>query len=114
MLTDEQYTQCPTAALFIIGSDGTPLRFDLTTSPVRVGRSPDNDLIITEDVSLQVTVSRRHARLYYDSHLGRWAVRDASSRNGTYVDGVRADHSVLQDGAWVTFGGVHALFREMR
>jgi len=81
----DRYTQCPPAVLFITGSDGTPFRFDLTSSPVHVGRSPENDLIITEDASLWDTVSRRYARLYYDTHLGRWVVEDEGSQNGVYV-----------------------------
>jgi hypothetical protein len=103
--------QRPPAALFFTARDGRSLRFDLTTSPVRVGRDADNDMVIPEGVSFQDTASRHHAWLYYDAHLGQWAVEDPGSLNGTYVDGVRTGHNVLRDGTWLAFGGVQALFR---
>jgi hypothetical protein len=103
--------QCPPAALFFTAGDGRSLRFDLTRSPVRVGRDAGNDLVIPEGVSFQDTASRHHAWLYYDIDLRHWVVEDPGSRNGTYVDGARTGHNVLQDGTWLAFGGVQALFR---
>ena len=109
----DRCTQPPPAALFIARSDGRAHRFDLTTSPVRVGRDSDNDLVIPEGIPLRDTVSRRHAWMYYDTRLGHWIVEDPGSQNGTYVDGERTGHNILQDGTRVAFGGVQALFREM-
>ena len=107
----DRRTQCPPAALFFTARDGRSLRFDLTRSPVRVGRDADNDLVIPDGVSFQDTASRHHAWLYYDVDLRHWVVKDPGSHNGTYVDGVRTGHNVLQDGTWLAFGGVQALFR---
>ncbi len=102
----------PAASLFITASGGKVFRFDLTSSPVRVGRAPDNDLVITTAMPGWDTVSRNHARLYYDVRLNRWVVRDEGSRNGTYVNGVRTGHNVLRDGVRLSLGSVEALFRE--
>ena len=38
-------------------------------------------------------ISRRHAQISFDGR--QWGVRDADSRNGTYVDGERVAHEVL-------------------
>ena len=107
----DPFPQCPPAALFLTARDGRSLRFDLTTSPVRVGRDADNDLVIPDGVPFQDTASRHHAWLYYDVDLGHWVAEDPGSRNGTYVNGVRTGHHVLRDGTWLAFGGVQALFR---
>ena len=49
-----------------------------------VGRSHDSELVV-----LASSVSREHAELRHDD--GTWTVRDLGSRNGTMVNGVRAD-----------------------
>jgi pSer/pThr/pTyr-binding forkhead associated (FHA) protein len=100
------------AALLITAVDGGTLRFDLTSSPVRVGRALDCDLVITERMTHWDTASRHHARLYYSHRLGRWAIKDEGSCNGVYVNGVRTRHNLLRDGTRLAFGGVEALFRE--
>ena len=101
----------PPATLFIASADGGTSRFDLTSSPVRVGRARDNDLIIGTDIPAWHSVSRHHARICYDPQTGRWMIQDEGSRNGVYVDGVRTDRSTLTDGMQLAFGGVVALFR---
>jgi hypothetical protein len=114
VLASDLCSQPPPAALLFTVRDGRSLRFDLTRSPVRVGRDASNDLVIPDGVSFQDTASRHHAWLYYDVDLRRWVVEDPGSRNGTYVDGARTGHNVLQDGTWLAFGGVQALFKEER
>ena len=73
----------------------------MTASPLHVGRADDNDLVVTTAIPGWDTVSRYHARLYYDNHRSRWVVKDEGSSNGTYVDGARTGHNVLQDGVRV-------------
>jgi pSer/pThr/pTyr-binding forkhead associated (FHA) protein/subtilisin family serine protease len=48
-------------------------------SPFTIGRSADNDLVLTE-----VPVSRRHARL--EGREGRWFLQDLNSANGTFLN----------------------------
>lgn len=52
-------------------------------APFTVGRDADNSLTLAQDV----TVSRRHARL--ERTEAGWAVCDAGSSNGTFVNGAR-------------------------
>ena len=103
----------PRPAALLVGTvDGGTLHFDLTRSPVRVGRALDCDLVITERILRWDTASRRHACLYYNPRRGRWIVKDEGSRNGVYVNGVRTGHNLLCDGARLTLGGVEMVFRE--
>lgn len=48
--SDAERNAASPASLFIAMNDGSMSRFDLTASSVRVGRAPDNDLIITTGV----------------------------------------------------------------
>ena len=74
-------------------------------SRVRIGRAPDNDIVIDDP-----TVSSAHAELWDES--GHWVVSDLGSTNGTYVNysGADADRRVevnaLKDGSTVRFGEV--------
>ena len=43
--------------------------------------------------------------------FGRWLLADASSRNGTFVDGVRVEHADLADGAVFEIGHSFFVFR---
>ena len=77
---------------------GRVFRFhqDLTT----IGRTNGNDLIINGR-----TVSRRHARLWFDN--GRWCLADMQSANGTFVNNMRLQPNqaaALNDGDVLNFG----------
>lgn len=81
---------------------GRSYRFhqDVTT----IGRTNGNDLVISGR-----TVSRRHARLWFDK--GRWYLQDLESANGTMVNGVRLYQSIgLNDGDVVNFGDEIVVF----
>jgi len=54
-------------------------RVELSQGAVRLGRDPDNDLVLLEE-----GVSRRHARVQPSG--GHWVVMDVGSRNGTLVN----------------------------
>jgi pSer/pThr/pTyr-binding forkhead associated (FHA) protein len=86
------------------------LCFGLKASPLRVGRALGNDLVVTSGISGWDTVSRHHARLYYDNHRSRWVAKDEGSSNGIYVDGARTGRNTLQDGVRVAFGGMEPVF----
>jgi VWFA-related protein len=74
-------------------------------SRVRIGRAPDNDIVIDDP-----TVSSAHAELRDEG--GRWVVTDLGSTNGTYVNysGANGERRVavnaLKDGSTVRFGEV--------
>ena len=58
---------------------------------MRIGRDPDSDLVVDD-----LLVSRRHAELRRRGD-GSIEVVDLDSFNGTYVNGHRVDHVVLQE-----------------
>lgn len=81
---------------------GRSYRFhqDVTT----IGRTNGNDLVISGR-----TVSRRHARLWFDN--GRWYLEDLQSVNGTLVNAVRIYQPVvINDGDSINFGDEIVLF----
>jgi pSer/pThr/pTyr-binding forkhead associated (FHA) protein len=68
--------------------------------PVRIGRSPDNDLVVDN-----LAVSNDHARVYFDS--GRLVVEDRGSLNGTFVNDLRVERATLHDGDSIWIGKHH-------
>ena len=82
--------------------------FPLQKDAVTIGRAPDNDLVISQDLPGWETVSRHHARLYRQGE--RWIVEDLQSTNGVYVNGKRTGRNLLQDGWRLDIGGVTFIF----
>jgi len=68
--------------------------------PVRIGRSPDNDLVVDN-----LAVSNDHARVYFES--GRLVVEDRGSLNGTFVNDLRIERATLHDGDSIWIGKHH-------
>jgi sigma-B regulation protein RsbU (phosphoserine phosphatase) len=67
--------------LEVASPQGEVMRFDLTRSPVVLGRLADCDVQLDSQ-----RVSRRHAELVCDEG-GSWTIRDLKSRNHTRVNG---------------------------
>ena len=63
----------------------------VTGEDTTIGRHPNCSLTIS-----QPSVSRRHARLWFDQ--GSWFVEDLQSSNGTYVNDKRINRTPLKDG----------------
>jgi pSer/pThr/pTyr-binding forkhead associated (FHA) protein len=76
----------------------------VTGSRFRVGKSPDNELVVADE-----TVSRYHFEVVNES--GRYFVRDLGSTNGTIVDGARIREAYLRSGATITAGRVRIQVR---
>lgn len=91
---------------------GRPRRWPLEKESLTVGRSPDNDLVVTPEFAGWETVSRRHARLYRRGD--DWIVEDLGSTNGIFVNGRRTRHNRLRDGWRLEVGGVAFIFRTGR
>lgn len=75
---------------------------------ITVGRVETNDIVVDDG-----SVSRFHAWLQRDERTGQWALTDAESKNGTWVDGRQAgprERVVLRDGAVLKFGDVSLTF----
>jgi pSer/pThr/pTyr-binding forkhead associated (FHA) protein len=76
------------------------------TSPLSVGRSLDNDVIVDGP-----SVSRRHARLVpRGSH---WLLEDLNSTHGTFVNGHRVSASLIRAGDQIRLGSQVAHLRNL-
>jgi pSer/pThr/pTyr-binding forkhead associated (FHA) protein len=78
-------------------------RVQIQTQVMRIGRRPDNDIVVSE-----LGVSKQHAELRR-SPAGRYSIIDLGSHRGTYVNGTRVSEAELKEGDIVAIG--HATFR---
>ncbi len=81
----------------IIEPGGPRRDFSSESSAVNVGRRPDCDIVLTDDM-----VSGSHAELRFAD--GRWRIKDLKSTNGVFVNGSRIQSAVLHDGDEVQLG----------
>jgi pSer/pThr/pTyr-binding forkhead associated (FHA) protein len=79
----------------------------LDRSPIRLGRSDENDLQIEHP-----SISRKHLRLHLDN--GIWKVMDAESRNGVRVNGESYAQIGLRHGDTLEVGHLRFAFVEPR
>lgn len=88
----------------IVGGD-QPRTISLGNDPVTIGRSNSADVRI-----MSADLSRKHAIV----ERSRWGYRiiDLGSRNGVYVNEVRAHSCVLRDGDTVQLGNVVLIYLE--
>jgi hypothetical protein len=73
-----------------------------TQSPVRIGRSRENDVVLPEDHSPES--SARHAEFRHDA--GAWWIVDLESTNGTVLNGAVVRRAKLEPGDRVGFGDI--------
>ena len=88
--------------------DSSGKEITLANGPVKIGREPDNDIVISDS-----SVSRYHATI----SVGPTAVvlTDNDSSNGTYVANQRVSTArVLNEGDRVRFGDVEFTFHAAR
>jgi 8-oxo-dGTP diphosphatase len=78
-------------------------RVQLSDKTIRIGRTPDNDLVVAD-----LNFSRHHAELR-KSPTGNYEIIDLGSHNGIFVNGKRVSHATLTDQDIVTIG--HSTFR---
>jgi pSer/pThr/pTyr-binding forkhead associated (FHA) protein len=72
-------------------------KFKMSSSTVRVGRSPDNDLILRDPAT-----SGHHARL--ERRGSQYFITDLGSTNGTLVNGEPVQEKELKHGDKITVG----------
>jgi pSer/pThr/pTyr-binding forkhead associated (FHA) protein len=88
-------------ARLVLKFEGTVLKeVPLGTRPVTIGRGPDNDIPVDN-----LAVSTYHARVYDEA--GRLVVEDLNSLNGTFVNGLRVERTMLNDGDAIEIGKHH-------
>ena len=79
------------------GPDGALNRAPIEPLPFRVGRAPDQELVLSSR-----HVSKHHAEIYSDGEALR--VRDLGSRNGTFLNRQPMTDAPLHDGDILHFG----------
>lgn len=77
--------------------------YELSDSPLSVGRLPENDVSIEHN-----SVSGQHARLVKESD--DYVVKDLDSTNGTRVNGERITEQKLRRHDIVRFGNIEVLY----
>ena len=96
-------------ALIVVDPNGRRARVALTPLPFRLGRGPDNNLILRDS-----RVSRNHAQ--FVRHDGVYSIEDLGSRHGVWVNGVRVEGKQALKGAErIEFGvpeGYQVVFSE--
>lgn len=84
------------------GSEASVLK--IGAAPCRLGRAPDNDLVLDDPA-----VSAQHATVWIEA--GSAWIRDANSRNGTFVNDCRVKIAQLSDGDRVVIGSLELVVR---
>ena len=78
-------------------------KFVLDADVIRAGRHPDSDIFLDD-----ITVSRRHAEIVRTGD--DYAVRDAGSLNGTYLNRERIEEAPLANGDELQIGKFRLVF----
>jgi 8-oxo-dGTP diphosphatase len=78
-------------------------RVQLSDKTIRIGRTPDNDLVVAD-----LNFSRHHAELR-KSPAGSYEIIDLGSHNGIFVNGKQVSHATLTDQDIISIG--HSTFR---
>jgi hypothetical protein len=81
----------------------TTSRVRIQSQVMRIGRPPDNDIVISDQ-----GVSKQHAELRR-TPAGRYSIIDLGSHNGTFVNGTRVSEQELKEGDIIAIG--QAVFR---
>jgi 8-oxo-dGTP diphosphatase len=78
-------------------------RVQLSDKAIRIGRTPDNDLVVAD-----LNFSRHHAEVR-KSPAGSYEIIDLGSHNGIFVNGKRVSRATLTDQDIISIG--HSTFR---
>ncbi len=92
-----------TSGFVVIKGPNVGEKFFLTNDEVSIGRSPESGIFLDD-----ITVSRQHAIL--EKTEKGFKLIDTGSLNGTYVNGDRAESTLLQNGDRIQIGKYVFLF----
>src|SRR5216683_7637500 len=90
--------------LVLVNTKDAGSSFPLDQPGVKVGKAPDNDLVIDHP-----TVSRNHLIVHRQGD--RFLVQDLGSTNGTFIDGAQVREAYLRAGAVLEVGDVKLRFQ---
>ncbi len=90
--------------LVLVNTKDAGSSFPLDQPGVKVGKAPDNDLVIDHP-----TVSRNHLIVHRQGD--RFLVQDLGSTNGTFIDGAQIREAYLRAGALLEVGDVQLRFQ---
>ncbi len=79
------------------------MRWIAPDGALRIGRAPECGLVIDDP-----SISRLHAEIRNEAN--GWRLLDLGSKNGSFVDGIRAGEAALKTACWLRFGDVHCEF----
>src|SRR5437016_8861712 len=85
------------ASLIVTDPSGNRTRMPLDAMPFRIGRGPENHLILRD-----TRASRSHARILVEN--GEYIVEDCGSLHGTFVNGRRVARQTLRNSDKIEFG----------
>jgi hypothetical protein len=99
-MSDDSQPVAATKA-WLLSQSGSPVgvRFLVPEGTTRIGRAPDNELVIQGLNSS--TVSLHHVEIECD---GAFRIRDLDSTNGTFLNGERIGEAVLEPNASIRLG----------
>ncbi|MGE0127213.1 MAG: DUF3616 domain-containing protein [Blastocatellales bacterium] len=102
---DDAKPQQPEATLHILLRDGSVIERDLSDGAVKIGKGPQNDIILAD-----ASVSGAHAMISFEG--GAYKITDLGSRNGTLLNDARVtEPRALQHGDLVKMGHCTLTFR---
>ena len=91
MTSGHDAAAAPAPTLVVIDPNGRRARVPLYPFPFRMGRGPDNNLILRDS-----RVSRNHAQIAQVD--GSFVLEDLASRHGVWVNGQRVEKSRVLEG----------------
>lgn len=97
-------TSFSTYSLAVVEGPDTGREYTIERLPLRIGRGPQVDIALNEDLG----VSRRHAEIYARGDVLR--IRDLQSAHGTLVNGFSIDDKSLDPGDRIKVGQTSLLF----
>jgi DNA-binding NtrC family response regulator len=99
-----QFLELPRCSLTVLSGEQRGQERIIERDVFRIGKSPDNDLVLHDD-----TVSRVHCEITRERK--GYLLRDLGSTNGTLLDGAEIKEAWLKPGAVITVGKVELKVR---
>ncbi len=92
------------ARIYSVGA-GNPISLELKSDLIRIGRLPDNDIVLND-----ILISRRHCEIRREG--GKWKIADLGSLNGIYVNNLRVSDEPLASGDVIVVGNFQLVFED--